>query len=161
MSQSYILPDTLKDWPWPRRIGPYYEEIKQECDAWIHQFNVFDENAQRAFDKCNFGSQAVIFENISLITAVAVLLAALSNPTHDKGWSPNSVQFYVYLLNVTSEHLWTCAANMIAFFVFDEYTDVQDAAGTEALANIVMDALKHPHSPRPKEENIIGELFRV
>jgi hypothetical protein len=57
LSMSIIaLPDALSSWPWPRRINPSYDEVKAEADAWIHSMKAFDAKAQRAFDKCDFGS---------------------------------------------------------------------------------------------------------
>ncbi|KAJ7137759.1 isoprenoid synthase domain-containing protein [Mycena epipterygia] len=48
------LPETMKKWPWPRAINPYYEEVSAESDAWFHGFKAFSEKSQYAFDKCDF-----------------------------------------------------------------------------------------------------------
>ena len=48
------IPDTLRNWPWPRTINPHYEECKTESEAWIESFKVFGPKAQQAFTKCNF-----------------------------------------------------------------------------------------------------------
>ncbi|KAM5541550.1 hypothetical protein V8D89_004740 [Ganoderma adspersum] len=37
--------DTLKDWPFPRRINPHYDEVSKESADWIRSF-------QKAFDRC-------------------------------------------------------------------------------------------------------------
>ena len=51
---QYTLPDLLANWPWPERINPYYEEVKEETSAWIQSLNAFDAKARKAFDKCDF-----------------------------------------------------------------------------------------------------------
>ncbi|KAJ7137766.1 terpenoid synthase [Mycena epipterygia] len=52
------LPETMKKWPWPRAINPYYEEVSAESNAWFHGFKAFSEKSQYAFDKCDFGRLA-------------------------------------------------------------------------------------------------------
>lgn len=49
---------------------------------------------------------------------------------------------------------------MNLFFVFDEYTDGEDVETVQQLADIVMDALRHPHLPRPQGENVLGEITK-
>ena len=49
---------------------------------------------------------------------------------------------------------------MNVFFVFDEYSDTSDEKTVQALADIMMDALRNPHTPRPAEESILGEITR-
>ena len=44
--------------------------------------------------------------------------------------------------------------------MFDHYTDVEDAKGCRAMADIVVDALQHPFMPRPKGEANLGEITR-
>ncbi|KAG1732863.1 isoprenoid synthase domain-containing protein [Suillus paluster] len=46
------------------------------------------------------------------------------------------------------------------FIIVDEYTDVENAAVTEAMVGIVIDALHHPHKIRPEGECILGEIVR-
>ncbi|KZT66130.1 terpenoid synthase, partial [Daedalea quercina L-15889] len=46
------------------------------------------------------------------------------------------------------------------FFIFDHYTDVEDAKGCRAMANTVVDALHHPDEARPQGEVILGEITR-
>ncbi|KAM7218649.1 Isoprenoid synthase domain containing protein [Rhypophila decipiens] len=54
-SQAIIqLPDTLRNWPWPRTINPHYEACKRESEAWIESFRAFSPRAQKAFNRCNF-----------------------------------------------------------------------------------------------------------
>ncbi|KAJ7611371.1 terpenoid synthase [Mycena polygramma] len=55
MSETTIaLPDTLRSWPWPRSINPYYEACKKESCAWCEGFHAFDARAQKAFNLCDF-----------------------------------------------------------------------------------------------------------
>jgi len=49
---------------------------------------------------------------------------------------------------------------MILFYAFDEYTDVEDGAGAQEIADILIDALHHPHKPRSAGESKLGELAR-
>lgn len=49
---------------------------------------------------------------------------------------------------------------MHTFFTLDEYTDTLDAAGAKLLCDATMDAIENPDKPRPKEENVIGEIAR-
>ncbi|KAI0695236.1 isoprenoid synthase domain-containing protein [Cytidiella melzeri] len=48
------LPETMKNWPWPRAINPYYEEVTRESNAWFKSFKPFNERSQYAYDKCDF-----------------------------------------------------------------------------------------------------------
>jgi Delta6-protoilludene synthase len=43
-------------------------------------------------------------------------------------------------------------------FVYDEFADVLDKDGARQQADIVMDALRNPHKPRPQGESLIGEI---
>lgn len=47
---------------------------------------------------------------------------------------------------------------MTLFFVFDAYTDVENEGVTRVMADIMMDALRHPDKPRPLEECPLGEM---
>ncbi|KAJ7474192.1 terpenoid synthase [Mycena latifolia] len=51
---TLIIPDTLRSWPWPRVINPYYAECKKESSAWCEGFHAFDSKAQKAFNLCDF-----------------------------------------------------------------------------------------------------------
>ncbi|THH07387.1 hypothetical protein EW146_g9336, partial [Bondarzewia mesenterica] len=70
------------------------------------------------------------------------LLAALGYPDFDK------------------DRLRTCADVMNFFFIFDAFSDVEDEVGVRAQRDIIMDALKNPHKPRPEGESILGEITR-
>jgi len=53
------------------------------------------------------------------------------------------------------------ACNLMAFmFLCDECTDKVDSNGTRAYAEIVMDALRNPHTERPQGETKLGEVAR-
>lgn len=50
---------------------------------------------------------------------------------------------------------------MIFFlFLIDEYTDVESGPNVQKIVNIIIDALENPEKPRPKDENILGEVAR-
>lgn len=49
---------------------------------------------------------------------------------------------------------------MNLFFVIDEHTDVASTQTVQRQADIVMDALRNPHTPRPENEWIGGEVAR-
>ena len=53
----------------------------------------------------------------------------------------------------------TCDA-MIVFFFFDDASDVVSAPEVQAMANIMMDALRNPHKPRSQDEWVGGEVIR-
>lgn len=58
-TQKYLyLPDTMANWPWPRKINPYYEEVTAESNAWFKTFKPFTPESQYAYDKCDFGRLA-------------------------------------------------------------------------------------------------------
>jgi hypothetical protein len=49
---------------------------------------------------------------------------------------------------------------MNVFFIVEEYTDVENAAVTQEMVDIVLDALNDPHKMRPEGECILGEIVR-
>ena len=49
---------------------------------------------------------------------------------------------------------------MDLFFLYDEYSDVAHVDDVRAMADISMDALRNPQTPRPKDEWIGGEITR-
>ena len=53
---TFYLPDTLRDWPWPRKINPHYKLVERETREWIESFNAFPPDMQAAFNKCNFSA---------------------------------------------------------------------------------------------------------
>jgi Delta6-protoilludene synthase len=70
------------------------------------------------------------------------LLAALSYPYQDK------------------ERLRASCDLMCLFFLIDEYTDLVDEIEARKLVDIVMDALRDPHKPRPEGEWVGGEVTK-
>lgn len=58
--QQYRLPDTLKDWPWPRQINSHHDVVKAEATEWLHSFNAFSPKAQAAFDACDFRKPIIL-----------------------------------------------------------------------------------------------------
>ncbi|KAG1889992.1 terpenoid synthase [Suillus subluteus] len=49
---------------------------------------------------------------------------------------------------------------MNVFFIFDDYTDVQNEAVTKEIVDIMLDALHNPQKMRPEGEHILGEIVR-
>ncbi|KAG1902830.1 terpenoid synthase [Suillus fuscotomentosus] len=58
------------------------------------------------------------------------------------------------------DHLRIGCDLMNVFFIFDEYTDKENAAVTKEMMDIVLDALHDPHKMRPEGECILGEIVR-
>ncbi|KAF9444714.1 hypothetical protein P691DRAFT_677094 [Macrolepiota fuliginosa MF-IS2] len=40
---------------------------------------------------------------------------------------------------------------MNLFFVFDEYTDVEDKSGAQNICDVIIETMKNPDKPRPRE----------
>ena len=49
---------------------------------------------------------------------------------------------------------------MNIFFLVEAYTDLEDAAVTKEIVDIIIDALHNPHKIRPEGECILGEITR-
>lgn len=49
---------------------------------------------------------------------------------------------------------------MNLFFVIDEYSDIAPVEEVRQQKDIVMDALRNPHKPRPEGEWVGGEVAR-
>ena len=49
---------------------------------------------------------------------------------------------------------------MTATFFFDDCTDVAHKDDVQVMADVCMDALRNPHTPRPKDEWVGGEIMR-
>jgi len=47
---------------------------------------------------------------------------------------------------------------MNLYFFFDEHSDLADEERTREQADIIMDALRNPHKPRPKGEWVGGPV---
>lgn len=63
------------------------------------------------------------------------------------------------LIDITEQLRTTCDL-MHLFFVFDDYSDPCGPSEVRELANIVMDAIRNPHKPRPTGEWVGGEVAR-
>ncbi|KAJ7120736.1 terpenoid synthase [Mycena crocata] len=64
---QFYIPDTLRNWPWPRNLNPHYGVCKEESASWCDSFHAFSPKAQKAFNRCDFN-----------------LLASLAYPLLDK-----------------------------------------------------------------------------
>ncbi|KAF8970721.1 terpenoid synthase [Flammula alnicola] len=51
--EQYRIPDLLHDWPWTRRLSPYYTDAKRDSSGWVTSFHPFDRQGQSAFDACD------------------------------------------------------------------------------------------------------------
>ncbi len=49
---------------------------------------------------------------------------------------------------------------MNLFFVIDEHSDVSTTETVRQQADVVMDAIRNPHKPRPENEWVGGEVAR-
>ncbi|EIW59888.1 terpenoid synthase [Trametes versicolor FP-101664 SS1] len=58
------------------------------------------------------------------------------------------------------DHFRSACDLMNVFFVFDDQTDIVDAAHARVLADIAIDAVRHPDCPRPNGEPVLGEITR-
>lgn len=58
--QMFYLPNTMANWPWPRRINPFFEEVKAEVDEWFRSFNALSPKSLKAFEKCDFARLAAL-----------------------------------------------------------------------------------------------------
>ncbi|KAI9457980.1 terpenoid synthase [Lactarius psammicola] len=70
------------------------------------------------------------------------LLGSLSYPFHDKA------------------HLRTGCDMVDLLFFYDEFSDASHEDEVQAMANAMTDALRNPHTPRPKGEWVGGEVAR-
>lgn len=49
---------------------------------------------------------------------------------------------------------------MNLFFAIDEYSDAGTESGVREIADVVLDALKNPHKPRPEGETPLGAVAK-
>ncbi|KAM5538094.1 hypothetical protein V8D89_008291 [Ganoderma adspersum] len=54
-TQYLYLPDTMKSWPWPRRINPHHEAATAACTAWFKGFKPFSPKSLQAYDRADCG----------------------------------------------------------------------------------------------------------
>jgi hypothetical protein len=59
---QFILPDTLRQWPWPRQLNPAYLACKKETTSWTESLQILSPEKQRKFNRCDFSMTLVVFE---------------------------------------------------------------------------------------------------
>lgn len=86
IGQSYLIPDTLRNWPWKRILNPHYHKAKTESEEWLAKFNAFNPKSQYIFDRCD-GSEswARFFLREFTCHCATGLLASLSFPQSSLG----------------------------------------------------------------------------
>ena len=107
-----MLPDTLRDWPWPRSINPHYKVCKAESEAWVEPFEAFSTNGQQAFNSnysswsrsCDFVLRVLSIHDSSVYLPLQTLQLKFT-PMHDLmifvvsyvfvGW-----QYYIMLFSL-------------------------------------------------------------
>lgn len=96
----FYIPDTLRNWPWPRRLNPHYAVCKAESAAWCESFKAFSPKAQNAFNRCDFSKQPFLRQttHIDHLPLFTDLLASLAFPRLDKG------DFFPH------PRLWSCSS---------------------------------------------------
>jgi len=85
------IPDTMKNWRWPRRINPHHQEICAASAAWIYKFGDFANNVRwrKVIDYTDGGLWRTPSIRYSLLFTdlVTGLLASLAYATASKGLS--------------------------------------------------------------------------
>ncbi|KAG1847828.1 terpenoid synthase [Suillus subalutaceus] len=62
--------------------------------------------------------------------------------------------------NASEEHVRSACDYLNLVFVIDEYSDVSEEGEVRKQKDTVMDALRHPHEPRPEGEWVAGAITR-
>lgn len=57
LAEYFTLPLTLRNWPWHRRISPFYKVAQAQSVAWLESFRPFSPQKMAAFNKCDFGQK--------------------------------------------------------------------------------------------------------
>ncbi|KAI5998081.1 terpenoid synthase [Pisolithus albus] len=135
----------MANWPWPRRINPFFKEVKVEADEWFRSFNALSPKSLKAFEKCDFGWYSSVLSAMPPLSKSSLSTARLSALAYP---------------DASREHLRIACDLMIVYFIVDEYTDVEDAERTAEIVNIIIDALNNPYRSRPEGELILGEVIR-
>ena len=52
-SLRYYLPNTLKNWKWPRRLNPHYLEVKADSTTRARRFEGLGPEAQYVYNQSN------------------------------------------------------------------------------------------------------------
>ncbi|KAJ7720443.1 terpenoid synthase [Mycena metata] len=130
---SFLIPNTLRSWPWPRQLNPHYSICKAESSAWCEGFKAFDARAQKSFNRCDFN-----------------LLASLAFPLLNK----DAVGCYLMnLFFVIDEH-----TDIHCVPGHPRNAVIAATAVARQQADIVMDALHNPRKVRPSGEWIGGKV---
>ncbi|KAM5542498.1 hypothetical protein V8D89_003957 [Ganoderma adspersum] len=53
--EQFYLPDTMKSWPWPRRLNPHREESTAKSVSWFKGLRPFSPKSLRAYDMADGG----------------------------------------------------------------------------------------------------------
>lgn len=159
-SSQFRLPDTLRNWPWPRKINPHYAQCKEESSAWCESFQAFSPKAQQAFNRCDFSTTKFPPNSQHLFTFQCLgLLASLAYPYLNKGdWTGPLLDDMLLIHHQDGCRIGCDLMNL--FFIIDEHSDVENINGARLQADIIMDALRNPDIPRPSGEWIGGEVAR-
>jgi hypothetical protein len=158
---QFSLPDPAAEWPWHRMLNCHYQETKPESDSWIRGFEVLDVKSQKAFDFCDFREQLLYpFVRPVAERDLLALLSALGYPLLDKGKSIRDFFPARGYHDECSDCLRVSCDLMVLFFIFDEFTDKDNANGARTYADLVMDVLRNPHVERPSGESKLGEITR-
>ncbi|KAF5349098.1 hypothetical protein D9756_009518 [Leucocoprinus leucothites] len=126
------LPRILTQWPWTRVLSEHYQEAKAGSTAWVESFRPFQGRSLESFRKCDFTFKW-IFEG---------LLASLT-------YSPREKE--LIRLGCDLMHL---------FFVFDEYTDVEDRQGVQSIHQTILDIFANPDKPGPRKDTCVTATAR-
>lgn len=160
MPEKFFIPNCLENWKWPRHLNPHYPEVKAESAAWVRSFGAFSPKAQHAYDRCEFSKPS---SSVESSLGAHRFVQTFSHPSRTL-WRTRVSLGYSHLgtswLIVCSERLRTGCDMMNMVFVFDEYSDVSPTDEVQKQADVIMDALRNPHTPRPKGEWIGGEVAR-
>lgn len=89
MSQQYLLPDLLREWPWKRDLSPFYSEAKLQSSTWVESLSPFSRRGQTAFNACDlsmsYHALFTFFSEIQINLCFIDLLASLTYSNRDKG----------------------------------------------------------------------------
>ncbi|KAG1869402.1 terpenoid synthase [Suillus subalutaceus] len=129
--KKIFIPDLLARWPFPRRLNQHYSNFK-----------AFSPKAQQAFNRCNLGKTWLIITLLMCSRLSLGLLGCLAYPI------------------ASEEHVRSACDYMNLAIVIDEYSDVSEEGDVRKQKDVIMDALRHPHKPRPKGEWVGGEIAR-
>ncbi|KXN86841.1 Delta(6)-protoilludene synthase [Leucoagaricus sp. SymC.cos] len=141
--QFVTLPTILTNWPWPRKLSEYYQDAGAESAAWVESFHPFHGRSIEAFRKCDFS-----------------LLASLTYSPREKSLSslfPSTSHYVLIFCPAIIRLAWDL---MHLFFVFDEYTDVEDKRGAQAVHQVIREILANPEEPSQQKDACVSAIAR-